>query len=83
VTCHRRVRLVARGVTGWLSLRWWSPAKEGYEERTLGHSDRDLGEQEAKQVSAALLSARPVGAHSISGSSPLASPPAHVSSAGA
>lgn len=56
-----RVRLVARGAAGRLSLRWWSPAKETYEERALGHNDRELGETEAKQVSAALLSATQLG----------------------
>ena len=54
-------RLVARGAAGRLSLRWWSPAKETYEERALGHGDRELGETEAKQVSAALLSATQLG----------------------
>jgi hypothetical protein len=52
-----RVRLVARGADGRLSLRWWSPGKKDYEERALGHCDREQGEFEAKQVSAALLTA--------------------------
>lgn len=52
-----RVRLLERGRQGMLYLRWWDPARRGLVWRALGHHDRDLGERQAKALSAELLAA--------------------------
>jgi integrase len=52
-----RVTVCERAGTTKLFLRWWDSARRNWRWRSLGHSDHERGEQQAKQLAGSLLAA--------------------------